>query len=160
MRIFPGFLVVSAMAVASIAGWEGYSHRVYQDAGGVPTIGFGTTRYPGVADASVAAGETTDPVRAVQHLAADANRIARDIAACIGDVPLAQHEFDAFVSLAYNIGAGAFCRSTLVRKLHKSPPDYSGACQEIKRWVYAAGMKLRGLERRRAHEHTICTEGY
>lgn len=143
-------LVASAMVVGSIAGYEGYRADAYLDAVGVPTVGFGITQ-------GVRLGDRTDPVRAVQALAAETGAFSREIAACIGDVPLAQREFDAFVSLAYNIGADAFCRSTLVRRLHADPPDYHGACREILRWTYAGGRQLPGLIKRRAKEYRQCT---
>lgn len=149
MRKSATALVASALIVGSIAGYEGYSPVAYRDAVGVPTAGFGTTR-------DVKMGQQTDPVRAVQRLAADVTDTARQVSACIGDVPLAQHEFDAFVSMAYNVGANAFCKSTLVKKLHSTPPDYAAACREILRWNYAGGQQLPGLTRRRADEYRRC----
>ncbi|THF61043.1 lysozyme [Pseudothauera rhizosphaerae] len=135
-----------------LAGYEGYRGEAYRDAVGVPTVGFGAT-------AGVRPGERTDPVRAVQRLAADAEAHAREAARCIGEVPLYQHEFDAYASLAYNIGGPAFCGSTLVKKLRAAPPDYAGACAEILRWIYAGGRRLGGLARRRAQEYRLCMEG-
>ncbi|WP_197713797.1 lysozyme [Hydrogenophilus thermoluteolus] len=150
----PLYLVVSAAAVAGIASFEGYRSRAYDDGAGVQTVGFGTTRRD---DGSpIRAGDTITPQRAVVRLAQDADRIGREIASCIGSVPLYQHEFDAFVSLAYNIGSTAFCRSTLVRKLKETPPDYAGACREILRWTRAGGVELAGLKRRREAEYRQC----
>ncbi|PJF46384.1 MAG: histidine kinase, partial [Candidatus Thermofonsia Clade 3 bacterium] len=89
----------SAIAVALIAGFEGYSHRAYDVGVGVQTVGFGTTRRE---DGSpVRKGDTVTPQRAVILLARDADRIAQELAACIGDVPLYRHEWDAYVSWAY-----------------------------------------------------------
>lgn len=150
MRHLPATaLTVSALALGGIALHEGYRGEAYSDAAGLATIGYGAT-------AGVQPGDRTDPVRAVLRLAADADRAARQIAQCIGPVPLYQHEFDAYVSLAYNIGSGAFCRSTLVERLQQTPPDYAGACREILRWVYAGGRRLAGLERRRRAEYQQC----
>ncbi len=145
---------VSAAALVGIAGWEGYRARAYDDGAGVQTLGWGSTRRE---DGSpVQRGDTTTPERALIALNRDAQRTARDIAACIGSVPLAQHEFDAFVSLAYNIGSHAFCRSTIVRRLKATPPDYVGACEAIKLWRFAAGRELPGLVRRREAEYRQC----
>lgn len=153
-RLLPALLTVSALAAAGIAGWEGYRRAVYDDGVGVQTVGFGTTtREDG---RPVQAGDTLTPERAVLRLAQDADRIGREIAACIGDVPLFQHEFDAFVSLAYNIGAPAFCRSTVVKRLKQTPPDYAGACEAIRKWTRAGGRELPGLVRRRAAEYRRC----
>lgn len=156
-RLMPSLLVVSAIAVAGIAVHEGYRSRAYDDGVGVQTVGFGsTTREDGK---PVRRGDTITPERAVVRLAQDADRIGREIAACIGPVPLYQHEFDAFVSLAYNIGAGAFCRSSVVKRLKASPPDYAGACEAIKMWTKAGGRELPGLVKRREAEYTQCIGG-
>jgi lysozyme len=69
--------------------------------------------------------------------------------------PLHQYEYDAFVSLSYNIGASAFCGSTLVKKLNSG--DYAGACAEILRWDKFQGKPLRGLTLRRQSEYELCT---
>lgn len=145
----------SAAALASIIGWEQYSGTAYMPTPhDRPTVGFGsTTRADGT---PVRPGDRTDPVRAVQKAAADADATARQIAACIGPVPLYQREWDAYVSLAYNIGPQAFCGSTLVRLLHKTPPDYTGACRQILRWDKQAGRTLAGLTRRRQAEYRQC----
>jgi lysozyme len=155
MKRLPATLIVaSALAVAGIAGYEGYSSRAYDDGVGVQTIGFGSTRHPD--GTPVKAGDIVTPQRAVVMLAKDADRIWREAAACIGDVPLAQHEADAFASLAYNIGSTAFCRSKLVKKLKQTPPDYEGACREILKWTRAGGQELPGLVRRRQDEYRQC----
>lgn len=142
-------LTASALLVGTLASYEGYREHMYRDVAGVATIGFGTTQ-------GVRPGDRTDPVRAVQRLAADTDAFARKIATCIGPVPLYQHEFDAFVSLAYNVGEGAFCGSTLVKRLTATPPDYDAACKEILRWVYAGGQRQPGLVKRRADEYRHC----
>ena len=74
------------------------------------------------------------PAIRTSEVAADADATARAIGSGIGPVPLYQREWDSFVSLAYNIGPQAFCGSTLVRLLHQTPPDYTGACKQILRW--------------------------
>ncbi|GAB4112858.1 MAG: hypothetical protein Fur0019_19260 [Tibeticola sp.] len=134
---------------------EGYRSRAYDDGVGVQTVGFGTTRRE---DGSpVQKGDTLTPERAVVRLAAESDAIGRQIAACIGDVPLHQREFDAFASLAYNIGPAAFCRSTIVKRLKQTPPpDYAGACAAIKMWTKAGGRVLPGLVKRREAEYRRC----
>ena len=146
-------LTASALLVGSLAGYEGYRAVAYRDQVGVPTIDFGITH-------GVKMGDRSDPVRGVQRLAAAADAHAREVARCIGDVPLYQHEFDAYASLAYNVGSPAFCGSTIVKKLRAPSPDDPGACAELKRWVYAGGQVNRGLVARRAAEYRLCMEGY
>ena len=78
-------------------------------------------------------------------------------------VPLAQHEYDALVSFSYNVGSGAFCKSTLVRKLNAG--DYHGACAELLRWTRFQGKDCAepaharlcgGLAKRRQAEYRQC----
>lgn len=145
-------LVASALLVGSIAGYEGYRGQTYRDVASVTTLGFGTTQ-------GVTPGDRTDPVRAVQRLAADVDAQAREVATCLGNIPLHQYEFDAYVSFSYNVGGPAFCGSTLVKKLRATPPDYTGACRELLRWVHAAGERQPGLIARRAAEYRQCMGG-
>ena len=87
------------------------------------------------------------------RLASDADRKALAVKRC-APVPMFQNEFDAYVSLAYNIGEGAFCSSRLVRKLNAG--DYPGACAEILRWDRFKGQRLNGLTMRRQSEYRLC----
>ena len=146
IRLAAGAIVVSAAALVGIATREGYREKAYKDAVGVVTVGYGET-------AGVRMGDRTTPERALVTLLSSANRHADAIRQCIR-VPLYQHEFDAYVSLAYNIGSGAFCGSTLVKKLNAK--DYAGACEEIKRWNRAGGKVLPGLTKRREKEYRLC----
>src|SRR5690606_28418158 len=63
----------------------------------------------------------------------------------------------AFLSLSYNIGTGAFCKSTVARKANAS--DIVGACNAIPMWNKAGGRVVQGLVNRRAEEQRICLEG-
>lgn len=146
IRFAVGALAVSAAALVGIATHEGYRGEAYKDAAGIPTIGYGET-------AGVKMGDKTTPERALVQLLTSADKHADAIRQCI-HVPLYQHEFDAYVSLSYNIGAGAFCRSTLVKKLNAG--DYDGACEEIRRWNRAGGKVLPGLVKRRETEYRMC----
>lgn len=148
-------LTLSFTGLIGVAGYEGYRRHAYLDAAGVQTVGYGSTVH---ADGKtpVKAGDTLSPDRALLTLGAHVTRTEAAMRACIGDVPLAQQEWDAYVSLAYNIGAAAFCHSSVVRALHATPPDYAGACAKIKRWVYAGGKKMPGLVKRREAEYRLC----
>ena len=145
-RIQVAALSLSATALVGLAVHEGYREEGYQDIVGVWTIGFGTTK-------GVQPGQKLDPVKALQRALTDSQKFEGALKECV-HVPLHQHEYDAFISLAYNIGAGAFCRSTLVRKLNAG--DYEGACAEILRWNKAGGKVVRGLVVRREAEHKKC----
>lgn len=139
-------LLCSAAGIAFIAGEEGYVGEAYLDPVGVPTIGHGTT-------SGVKLGDKITRDEAKKLLLRDATYAGAAIKRCV-KVPLYQNEYDAYVSFAYNVGGGAFCKSTLVRKLNER--DYTGACNELLRWVYADGRKLPGLVERRARERRMC----
>lgn len=68
-------------------------------------------------------------------------------------VPLNQNQFDALVSLAYNIGTNAFSKSTLVKKLNAN--DIRGAADQFDVWVNAGGKRMQGLVNRRAREKAL-----
>lgn len=145
-RVTVGSLVVSAVALVSIASFEGYRGEAYKDVAGIPTIGYGETK-------SVAMGQTTTPERALIQLLKSVNSHSDQIRPLI-TVPLYQHEFDAYSSFAYNVGVNNFKNSTLRKKLNAG--DYTGACEELKRWVYAGGKKQAGLVKRREKEYNMC----
>jgi len=146
-RIVIGALTLSASALVGIAVHEGYRGEAYRPVpGDVPTIGFGTT-------AGVKPGDRIEPVQALVRKLQDVQRFEGALRQCVR-VPLHQHEYDAYLSLAYNIGPGAFCGSTLVRRLNAG--DYAGACAEILRWDRFQGQPLRGLTLRRQQENRQC----
>ena len=143
-------LTLSAAALVGIAVHEGYRGEAYTPVPGDRlTIGFGDAQ-------GVQAGQRTDPVRALIRLNQQAQAFERQMRDCIGDVPLYQHEWDAYTSLTFNIGSGAFCQSTLVRMLKQTPPDYRGACDQILRWNRFQGRELAGLTKRRQEEYKMC----
>jgi lysozyme len=146
-RIFISALTLSASALVGMAVHEGYREAAYRPVpGDVPTIGFGTTQ-------GVQMGDRIEPVQALVRKLADVQKFEGALKQCVR-VPLHQHEYDAFISLAYNIGPGAFCASTLVRRLNAG--EYAAACAEILRWDKFQGQPLRGLTLRRQQEHRQC----
>lgn len=147
MRRLIATISLSAAALVGIVVSEGYTDRaVIPVPGDVPTIGFGTTE-------GVKMGETTTPPKALARALQDVGRYEGALKTCV-KVPLHQYEYDAYVSLAYNIGSRAFCGSTLARKLNEG--DYPGACLEILRWDRFKGQRLRGLTTRREREYRQC----
>ena len=139
-------IVLSATALVGIASSEGYVEKAYRDIVGVWTIGFGTT-------AGVKPNQSITPVAALQRKIEDIQKFEGAVKECVR-VPLHQHEYDAYISLAYNIGPTAFCGSTLVRKLNAQ--DYAGACKEILKWNMAGGRVVEGLNNRRKAEYKLC----
>ncbi len=140
-------IVLSASALVGIAMHEGYSDRAYTPVpGDVPTIGFGTT-------AGVKPGDTITPPKALARALTDVQAFEGALKKCV-TVPLHQYEYDAYVSLAYNIGPTAFCNSTLVKRLNGQA--YTAACQQILVWDKFKGKPLRGLTIRRQAEYKHC----
>lgn len=146
-RLAVSVLALSASALVGMAVNEGYVEVATPPVvGDVPTNGFGTTE-------GVKAGDKTTPVRALVRLLADASKAEAAVKRC-APVPMHTYEFGAFVSLTYNIGEGAFCKSTLARKLNAG--DYAGACAEILKWDKFKGKPLAGLTNRRQKENREC----
>lgn len=140
-------LTLSASALVGILMHEGYSDKAYAPVkGDVPTIGFGTT-------GGVKMGDTIKPPQAVARALVDVQKFEGALKQCV-KVPLHQHEYDAYVSLSYNIGSAAFCGSTLVKKLNAG--DYAGACRELSKWTKFKGKDLPGLVARREKERAMC----
>lgn len=142
-------LAASALATPLIVRWEGWERTPYRDVVAVPTVCAGATR-------GVVPGKTYTDRECMDLLARDVVEHGMAIDRCIA-VPVPPESRAAFVSLAYNIGSGAFCGSTLVRKLNAG--DLKGACAEISRWNRAGGKVIKGLVRRRAEERAYCERG-
>lgn len=128
-----------------IKQFEGLKLTAYLCPANVWTIGYGTTK-------GVTKGMTITAQRAEELLREDVAAFERGVSAAVR-VPLEQHEFDALVSFAYNVGLGAFRTSTLLRLLNAG--DKAGAAKQFDRWNKAAGKPLAGLTRRRAAERKL-----
>lgn len=158
-RIVVAALSISGAGLVGIALHEGYTDKaVIPIPGDRPTIGFGsTTREDG---SPVHMGDQTTPPKALARALQDIQQFEGALKQCV-HVPLHQHEYDALVTFSYNVGSTAFCRSTLVRKLNAG--DYTGACNELMRWTWAAGKdcsiranQCYGLVLRREAERRQC----
>lgn len=155
---------------AVIGGHEGDRLDVYQDEGGLWTVGKGhlvlstdrVTRnglavplYPfGPKDAS---GKPTGERRITQaesdaFFARD-TEAARNAVANKVAVPISDNQRAALVSLVFNIGAGAFGGSTLLRMLNAG--NYGGAADQFLVWKKVAGVDSAGLLSRRASERSL-----
>lgn len=146
-RILLASLTLSAAALVGLVVHEGYTDVAVQPLPGDKwTNGFGTTE-------GVKPGDRTTPVKALVRALQDVQKFEGALKQCV-KVPLHQHEYDAYVSLSYNIGSTNFCGSTLVRKLNAE--DYPGACAEILRWNRFKGQPVRGLTIRRQAEYRQC----
>ena len=132
----------SHKGIALIKEFEGLRLKAYKCPGGVWTIGYGHT-------AGVKPGMVISEAQAEEYLMADL--IASEKYLNSLGLAINQNQFDALISLIYNIGIGNFQKSTLLRKARVNPNDNS-IMDEFLKWVYSKGRVLPGLQRRRLAE--------
>lgn len=82
------------------------------------------------------------------------NVFASEVQRCVPWENLPDTRKVAVVSLAYNIGSGAFCKSTVARELRFG--NVQEACDAFLRWDKAKGIRFRGLTNRRIAERELC----
>ena len=146
----PELMSVSNKGVDLICEFEGEQLIAYDDGVGVWTIGFGTIKYPN--GVRVKKGDTCTLDQAKEYMRHDLIEFEHTVNSSV-KVPLNQNQFDALVSLAYNIGSNAFKSSTLVKKLDTG--DYQGAADQFNVWVNAGGKRMQGLVSRRDREKLL-----
>ena len=146
----PESMSVSNKGVDLICEFEGKRLVAYDDGVGVWTIGFGTIKYPN--GVRVKKGDTCTLEQAKEYMRHDLIEFEHTVNSSV-KVPLNQNQFDALVSLAYNIGSSAFKSSTLVKKLNTG--DYQGAADQFNVWINAGGKRIQGLVNRRDREKLL-----
>lgn len=144
----------SQRGIDLIKEYEGLKLTAYLCPTGVPTIGWGHTRT--VTRADVNAQRRITEAEAERLLQEDLMTFERGVLSACTIAPN-QHQFDAFVSLSYNIGVGAFQRSTALRRHNEG--DFDSAANAIEMWnkgtINGQRQVLRGLVRRRAAEKAL-----
>lgn len=135
----------SEKGIALIKEFEGLRLEAYKCQADVWTIGYGHTR-------EVKPGDSITEETAERMLVDDVRVFELAVERAL-TIPVTQYQFDALVSLAFNIGANAFAGSTLVKKLNAG--DMKGAADEFLRWNKAGGRVLNGLTRRREAERAL-----
>ena len=138
----------SAAGLALIKKYEGLKIKAYLCPAKVATIGYGSTRYPNGKRVEIN-DKLTNEAEATQLLLSTLNAFETAVNKNLPNIN--QCQFDALVSLCYNIGGASFAKSTLVRKAKVNPNDPS-ILDEFMRWNKAGGKVLAGLTTRRAEE--------
>ena len=138
-----------AMVLPVVLLYEGTVHSTYKDPIGIVTVCTGHT------GPELRMGQRYTKEQCETMLYGDLLKHA-DALDCI-KTPLADNQKAAFLSFAFNVGNGAFCKSTLARKANAG--DLMGACAELSRWVMAGGRELPGLVKRRAAQRQLCENG-
>ena len=128
-----------------IKEFEGCRLRAYDDGVGVQTIGYGHT-------VGVKAGDTCTQGQADAWFDEESETFSNQVQALVL-AEVTQNQFDALVSLAYNIGVSAFSRSTLLKRLNAG--DYLAAAGQFDVWNKGGGKVMVGLARRRAAERRL-----
>jgi lysozyme len=141
---------VSEKGRALIKEFEGLRLQAYKCAAGVPTIGWGST-------SGVAMGTTITAAEAESRLIKDLQPVESVINSTV-KVPLTQNQFDALAAFIFNVGPGAFVRSTLKKCLDLS--DYTAAADQFLVWNKARNAEgkaiaLKGLTIRRSKERDL-----
>jgi lysozyme len=130
--------------------FEGFSTKPYLCAAGYLTIGYGHKVL-----------KTEDFIEITKEQAEEILikdlRLAESSVARLIIVPITENMFSALVSFVFNLGQGALQGSTLRRMINRR--DYIHAAYEFPKWIYAAGVKLPGLLRRRYAEQLLFLSG-
>lgn len=135
-----------AIATALVAAAEGLVTTTYPDVGGVPTYCYGETK-------GAEWGKTYTKEQCDEKLSARLVEFNAGVNSCVF-VDLPDTRRAALVSLSYNIGVNAFCKSTVVRKLNAG--DVQGGCDAMLMWNRVKGIEWRGLTNRRQKERALC----
>ena len=136
--------------IGIIKHFEGLRLSAYLCPAQVATIGYGHT------GPDVKLGMMITEQQAGDLLFQDLRQFEEGVAK-LARVPLAQGEFDALVSFAFNLGLGNLRASTLLKKVNRG--DYAGAALEFARWNKAGGKPLLGLAKRREAERVLFIKG-
>ena len=144
--------VSGALLIAApfIVAKEGNILRGYADPIGVPTA------CAGVTGQNIKIGQHFTVEQCEEMNSQAMANAARSVSRLV-KVGIDPYTEAALISFVYNVGEGAFSRSTLLRKLNSR--DIEGACRQLPRWVYADGRKLAGLVSRRKEEMQMCLKG-
>ncbi|WNL28155.1 lysozyme [Arcobacter cryaerophilus gv. pseudocryaerophilus] len=141
---------VSSKGLELIKEFEGFSSVAYLCSAKKATIGYGNTFWEDGTPVKI--GDQISKERAETLLKHVVDNFSVAVEVDI-KIEVSQNQFDAMVSLAYNIGLGAFKNSTLLRQLNRG--NFVGASQEFLRWDKSNGKPLLGLTRRREREKLL-----
>lgn len=132
----------SQRGIELIKKHEGLRLAAYLCPAGIPTIGYGHTK--GVKLGQVISEEEAEQLLR-EDLAASEMEVERH------NLRINQNQFDALVSFVFNVGAGNFRSSTLLKRI-KENPNHPDIRNQFNRWVYGGGRILKGLVKRRNDE--------
>lgn len=156
LRTIAGALTVAGtLAVGTVAVYESPGGKpnltAYRDVVGIPTACFGETL-------GIRMGMKFTRAECEKMFVVRLDEFANAVEKCAPRVAeLSDRSYVQFVSLAYNIGTGGFCKSTVKKRIQAG--DFRGACDAILMWDKAGGRKIKGLTKRRQAERADCIAG-
>lgn len=142
-----GAMLIATVFLGGKDGVEGRVYEPYKDVAGVWTVCDGHT------GTDIIKGKKYSDRECDRMLWSDLQPVKKTVDGLV-KVQLNEYQRAALYSFTYNVGVGSFSKSTLLKKLNAG--DQEGACEELRRWVYAGGMKFRGLMNRRDMERSMC----
>lgn len=151
--------LVALLGVTAAAGLfmtipedEGTRYTAYRDVVGIWTICQGDTK-------NVAPGMVETKEGCQRRLEQQLLAHAKPVMACTPRLREEGRDYQrwAAVSLAYNIGTGAYCRSSVDRNFDAG--NWRAGCDAFLKWRFAGGREIRGLTLRRQRERAICLKG-
>lgn len=144
-----GATSAGVLAVATIGSYEGLRTKAYHDIIGVPTVCYGETK-------GVHMGDVYTKEKCASMFVERLDEFAARVEKCV-EKPMSDKTEVAFVSLAYNIGWGGFCRSHVVRLYNDG--QLREACDAMLAFNRAGGRPVTALTHRRQAERKLCLEG-
>lgn len=135
-------------ALMLVSSFEGLRLHAYRDPVGIPTACFGETL-------RVKMGDVYTAAQCQDMLLPRLQEFRRGVLSCLNDnVPLTPERDAALVSFSYNVGVGAFCKSSIARELNAG--HIKAACDNLRKYEWASSIFLRGLAIRREKERAYC----
>lgn len=144
-----GLAAALVIATPLVSNWEGKRNTPYADLVGVMTVCYGETR---VAMRSYSDAECTTMLEDALE-----DDFAKPVLKCTPGLRDRPYQLAAAISLSYNIGSGAYCRSTAARRFNAG--NWRGGCDALLMWNKAGGRVVQGLVNRRKDERRICLTG-
>ena len=154
-RMDASLLTTSDRLRRALAQEEGMRLTVYRDVAGYPTVGIGHLVLP---EDGLRVGDRITREQAMEFLKSDLQKAEKSVANVVGDLKLYQHEFDALVDLAYNVGEGTLSpsKSPALNRAIRSA-DYDGIAAELD-YRFAGGEVAGGLVHRSKRRAQIFLE--
>lgn len=142
---------ISQACIDLIKRSEGCRLKAYQDQRGIWSIGYGHT-------GDVDRGMIITQDQAEEYLKDDVAWAMVDVLRMVPTVT--GNKLDALVSFCYNVGTGAWQKSTLCKVIQQNPEDWSRIHKEWRRWVFCNKVYNLGLVNRRERELKLYCGSY